>query len=120
MTNDPSKPQADDAATAAQQSYPPPVDFRLLMSSFAGQAMASLGKIANPMTGKTDVSLPWARYFIDVLVMLEEKTRGNLEKAEHSDLESSISMLQLTYVDTAKHEAAPPDGESADGEAEGA
>jgi hypothetical protein len=95
---------SENKAPDLQQSYPPPVDFRFLVASFVGQAMSSMGKLQNPLTGKTEVNLPWARYFIDVLGMLEEKTKGNLDAAEAADLASQLSMLRLTYVDTQKQE----------------
>lgn len=98
-------------------SYPPPVDFRILIGSFVGQALSSLGKMPHPLTGKTEVNLPWARYFIDVLGMIEQKTRGNLEPAEMSELQSSLSMLRLTFVDAQKSQEEEGAGENAEGAA---
>jgi hypothetical protein len=102
MTND-----SDDEAEAAGRAsgHPPPADFRILVRSFVAQAMASLGKMPHPVSGETEVSLPWARYFVDILGELAAKTRGNLAAAEASELEASLSMLRLTYVETAREHA---------------
>lgn len=91
---------------ALQSGHPPPVDFRILLQSFASQAMVSMGKMQNPLTGKTEVNLPWARYFIDVIAMLEEKTKANLDPAESSVLTSTLNTLRLTFVETEKEEGA--------------
>ncbi|HMQ22211.1 MAG TPA: DUF1844 domain-containing protein [Planctomycetota bacterium] len=78
---------------------PPPVDFRLLLASFTHQALAALGKVQHPVSGETRVDLPWAKYFIDLIAMLEQKTTGNLSHDEQSAVASSLSMLRLNYVD---------------------
>ena len=92
--------------------YPPPADFRLLIESFAAQAMAALGKMPDPMTGRTQVNLSWARYFIDILSVLETKTAGNLEGQERMALQGHLATLRLTYVDTAKRAEANDDGQA--------
>ncbi|MAE76922.1 MAG: hypothetical protein CMJ85_08650 [Planctomycetes bacterium] len=96
---------------------PPPVDFRILIGSFVAQAMSCLGKVPNPMTGETKPDLPWARYFIDVLGMIADKTAGNLEPAEQADLDAQLSMLRLTYVDMTKAALASAEADSVTKEA---
>ena len=49
-----------------------------LVGLFNTQAMITLGKLANPATGKAEKNLPAARLFIDMLEMLERKTQNNL------------------------------------------
>ena len=49
-----------------------------LVLIFQGAAMQQMGKIANPLTGKVERNLEQARFSIDTLAMLREKTRGNL------------------------------------------
>ncbi len=85
-----------------QAMAPPPVDFRLFIEGFVGQAMVALGKIPHPITGETKMELPWARYFIDILGMLEDKTKGNLDKETAGLLESRLTMLRMTFVDMQK------------------
>lgn len=61
--------------------------------------MMQLGKIVNPVTGKIEKDLSAAQSTIDLLMMLREKTRGNLDKTESDMLNNAISTLQLNYVD---------------------
>jgi len=93
--------------------YPPPANFRLFLEGFIGQAMVALGKLPHPATNQSEVSIPWAKYFIDLLGLLEEKTRGNLEKDEQAILEGQLSMLRLTFVETQKEAAAQGETSSA-------
>ncbi len=61
--------------------------------------MMQLGKLMNPVTHKLEKDLAAAQSTIDLLVMLREKTRGNLDKTESDLLNNAISSLQLNYVD---------------------
>ena len=58
-----------------------------------------LGLIPNPQTGKGEVNLDVGRMFIDQLVMIREKTRGNLIEDEVKILNSAISNLQMAFVE---------------------
>ena len=73
-----------------------------LVLIFQQSAWQGLGKIANPATGKTELQLPQARHAIDMLAMLETKTRGNLSEAEQSFLANALTQLRLNYVDCAR------------------
>lgn len=97
---------------------PPPVDFRLLVASFTHQAMAALGKLPHPATGETKLDLPWARYFIDLLAMLEAKTKGNLEDGERAALEGNLSTLRLNFVDVSAENSASATTESEEQDSE--
>jgi hypothetical protein len=61
-------------------------------------AWMALGKQMNPVTGKLEVNLDLARDSIDTLLMLKEKTKGNLTEAEKTFLENSMQDLELNYV----------------------
>lgn len=74
------------------------IDFFGYVASLAFQAMIFLGEIANPLTGKTEKNPEQAKLLIDTLVLLREKTRGNVTEAEKGLLDSSIYELQLKYV----------------------
>ncbi len=74
------------------------VRFISLVSMFASSAYMSMGKIANPATGKAERDLDAARGFIDILVMLKTKTGGNLTKDEEKIITSTISDLQMNFV----------------------
>ena len=66
------------------------------------QAMIALGKLANPATGKAEKNLPAARLFIDMLEMIENKTRGNLTPDETKLLQSTLTDLRLMFVEENK------------------
>jgi len=76
----------------------PPVSFSLFVKSLATQALIHLGVIGNPLSGKTELNLPQAKYTIDILGMLEEKTRGNLLDEERRELDQLLYDLRLRYV----------------------
>ena len=67
--------------------------------------MVSLGVVHNPVTGKAEVQLPLARHFIDLLVVLDTKTKGNLDEGEQSMLDSSLHHLRMAYVEMTKSDA---------------
>ena len=77
--------------------FPPP-DFNTYLASLSAQALISLGQMENPMTKKKEIDLVQGRYIIDILVMLKEKTKGNLSKEEEANFQNLISGLQLLYV----------------------
>ncbi|MDP8262893.1 MAG: DUF1844 domain-containing protein [Candidatus Ancaeobacter aquaticus] len=80
------------------------VYFVELVSALAGSAMQQLGKIANIMTGKVEKDLKGAKATIDMIAMIKEKTKGNLNEEESKMLLSILTNLQLNYVDETKDE----------------
>jgi hypothetical protein len=87
----------------AQKHAPPePATFVLLVSSLATQAMISLGEVENPFTKKRETHLPEARFHIDMLEMLEQKTKGNLAPEEAQMLQSLLFDLRMRFVARAK------------------
>lgn len=76
----------------------PPASFPTLVSLLATQAMAALGKIADPQSNKASVNLPLAKHFIDTLEMLQAKTQGNLSELETGMLENMLFELRMVYV----------------------
>lgn len=75
------------------------ISFIGLVTSLYIACWQQLGKIANPITGKIEKSLEQAKYTIDMLVMLRDKTKGNLSKEEEKAIGEAIANLQLNYVD---------------------
>ena len=87
-----------------------PDAFLNLVGALAASAMQQLGKLVNPLTGKTEVNLEGARVTITLVEMLRKKTKGNLSDDETKVLLNTLSSLQLNYVDEAnrsKDSAAP-------------
>jgi hypothetical protein len=68
----------------------------------AQNAAYALGQIPHPETGEAPVNLDMARLFIDQLVVLRAKTRGNLSSEELGVLNNAISNLQLVFVEVSK------------------
>lgn len=62
-------------------------------------AMMLLGKVVNPVTNKSEVNIEHAKYTIDMLEMLLEKTKGNLSDYENKFLNEVIRELKLNYVE---------------------
>lgn len=82
--------------------------FAHLVMSLAQSAMMALGKVVNPATNRAEVNLEAAQQTIDLLDMLQAKTRGNLDQDEDRMLKGAISMLKLNYVETAQASPTPP------------
>ncbi len=86
--------------------------FVQLVYMFHAAAMHQLGKIKDPLTDKIERNLEAAQSTIDLLDMIKEKTRGNLNPDEERALTSIITELKLNYVDESKK----PDPEKQDKE----
>jgi len=80
------------------QELPPPT-LSIIVSTFATQAAVALGQIDNPVTKKRDVDLGQAKFAIDLLKVLEEKTEGHRTDEESRLLEDFLYHLRLVYID---------------------
>jgi len=100
-----SRPQAEASRPAANRpsSEPPPeLTFAAFLWSLSEQAMAALGEIPDPMSGKVTHDLVLAQQMIDIIIMLRDKTRGNLDPHEQALLKEILSGLQMKYVELAR------------------
>ena len=75
-----------------------PASFASFMMSIASNAASSLGMMEHPFTHKREVDLELGKHWIDVLGMLQQKTRGNLLPQEQQMLESLLADLRMQYV----------------------
>lgn len=75
--------------------------FMELVIMLSSSAMQHLGKIINPMTGKTELNLEAAQATIDMVEMIEAKTKGNLDRDEDRLLKNTLTSLRMNYVETA-------------------
>ena len=91
---------------AEQPVSPAPVDFSTHVLSLASTALIALGKMPAPDGNTQSVDLETAHHLIDVLAMLEAKTKGNLDEAEGKLLASLIYDLRVAYVDAQKVQGA--------------
>lgn len=76
---------------------PPPIDFSTLVYSFATQALVQLGEAKIP-NEETRIDLTSAKQSIDILEILEKKTKGNLTEGEDHLLQNLLYDLRLRYV----------------------
>ena len=72
--------------------------FITLISSLSSQAWIQMGKIKNPVSDKIEKNLDGASMSIDMLSMIQEKTKNNLEEYEDKFLQQSLSDLKMNFV----------------------
>ena len=80
----------------------PPMDFTTFCLSLASSATIHLGLVPSPETGKAERTLPLAKQTIDILALLEDKTRGNLTAEESKLLATVLYDLRLRFVEASK------------------
>ena len=73
--------------------------FIQLVLMFQTAAMHQMGKIQNPITKKTERDLSQAKFSIDMLEMIQQKTEGNLSENEKKFLDHALFELRMNYVD---------------------
>jgi len=78
---------------------PVKIDFSSFILSLYSSGLVQLGKVEEPSTGKKSVNLDLARNTIEMIVMLEEKTKGNLTQEEDNLLKALITEIRLAYVE---------------------
>ena len=83
---------------ASQPEEDLPMTFEALIFSLSTTALLQLGMAPHPDTGKQEKDLPGAKQTIDILEMLQQKTRGNLTADEGQMLEECLYDLKMTYV----------------------
>lgn len=94
---------AEQQASRSKSNEPPPeLTFAAFLWSLSEQALAALGEIADPMSGKVTHDLTLAQQMIDIIIMLRDKTRGNLDPHEAALLKEILSSLQMKYVELAR------------------
>jgi hypothetical protein len=93
--------EARPAKTASPPGVPT-VDFHTFVLSLGSSALMHLGELERPGAGAAEKDLPMAKHTIDILAMLQEKTRGNLTPDEAKLLESLLYDLRLRFVEARK------------------
>ncbi len=91
--------------------------FTQVVLMFQGAAWQHLGKVMNPASNKVERDLAQAKNTIDILGMLQAKTKGNLSDNEQKFLEHALYELRMNYVDEANK--GPDEAETSAGEADG-
>ena len=81
--------------------------FVYLVGTFQSSAWIALGKMKNPMTDKIERNLEQASYYIDLLDMLQSKTKGNVSEYEEQMLINTVSELKMNFIDEQKNTNSP-------------
>ena len=88
--------------TQQPDAGPPPVaSIAFLVSGLVSQALVGLGQLTSPVTQKQEVNLEDAKFAIDTLQMLQDKTKGNLTDEERKYLDSVLYDLRMRFIDAA-------------------
>lgn len=77
-------------------------ELNVFITSLGMQAMIFMGEMPNPITNETKVELDRARYLIETIAMINEKTRGNLTAEEQKLIDDILYGLRLKYAEKAK------------------
>jgi len=86
------------------KTIPTEPDFIFFVTTLSLQASIDLGQVPNPVTNKKEENLAQAKFIIDTLGMLKEKTKGNLNQDEANFLENILYELRMQYVSQSKKE----------------
>jgi len=94
---------AEEGAAAKDKQQRPRSEptFPFLVSSLVSQALIGIGQIPNPITNKAELNLEEAKFAIDMLQMLKEKTTGNLTDDEKRYIDSVLYDLRMRFLDAA-------------------
>lgn len=95
--DDQQSPQQDQPAGGAPPQMPP-ASLEMLLTSLATEAMMSMGQLPQFGTDKLEVNLDQARYAIDMIEVLQEKTKGNLSPDEDTGLTNLLHQLRMAFV----------------------
>lgn len=88
----------DQIPTGATAIPLPAINFATFIFSLNSSALVQLGVMEDPVSGQRVQNLPLAKQTIDVISMLEEKTRGNLDPDETVMLKNMLYDLRILYV----------------------
>jgi hypothetical protein len=86
----------------------PPASLELLVSSLATEALMALGAVPHPASGKLELRPNQAKYLIDTIDVLRQKTSGNVTSSEQQMLESVLHELRMAFVAAAQMQPASP------------
>lgn len=80
------------------QEFMPPLDFSSIVFPLYTQALIKLGLMEDPRVNRIETDLEYAKRLIDILDILKDRTKGNLEPEEENLLEAILSQLKLHYL----------------------
>jgi len=94
--------QAKQKAEQAGERDLPPADVLGIVQILATQALLYMGAFPDPQTGRAMVAMDLAKFHVDLLGVLEEKTKGNLTEQEQEVVSQTAHELRLQYVEVNK------------------
>ncbi len=86
----------------------PPATLELLLTTLATEALMSLGQIPHPATGQLTTHRNQAKYLIDTIDVLRQKTKGNLTPDEQLTIDSLLHQLRMVFVETGTPQSNDP------------
>jgi hypothetical protein len=95
-------PKSESALPPAGAGEYPPIDFTMFILSMSTSALMHLGETLPGVPGAPEVNLPLARQTIDILGVLEEKTRGNLTGEEERLMTQILFDLRMRFLEKSK------------------
>lgn len=93
---------AEERREARSGASLPEITFSAFVISLSTQALVHLGEIPNPLSGKTEGDTDAAKQTIDILAMLREKTRGNLDQSEEKLMDDILYDLRMRFVEAVR------------------
>ena len=97
---EPKEPQAEAGASPDEAEAPmPEPEISVIISSLATQALIGLGVMGHPISKKKEVDTESAKFSIDLLQVLQDKTKGNLTDLEKRFLETLLHDLRMKFVE---------------------
>lgn len=84
------------------QDFLPPLDFSSIVLPFYSQALLKLGLLSDPDEAEKELNLNLARRLIDILDLIRDRTKGNLQPDEEGFLEACLQQLRMHYLEKAK------------------
>ena len=88
----------EEKAAAGEETQLPEINFSTFIFSLSSSALLHFGEIPDPSSGNKVKNLPMAKHTIDILGMLEEKTKGNLTPDEEQLFKNILYDLRMLYV----------------------
>lgn len=93
--------QEEEAASVNPEGDMPQARFDLFISGLAMEAMVAMGDMPHSATRQQSINLPQAKYLIDLIGIIEQKTQGNLSVDEEKLLKDAIYQLRMRYLSKA-------------------
>ena len=100
-TSSPAPEVSQDTTTASEHAHEaaPPLSFSSFIFSLGTSALMLMGEKLSPDQPNTSVNLPQAKEIVDILSILEEKTKGNLTTEEAAVMKDMLYTLRMKYVE---------------------